>query len=226
MLLIGVSFTMVHTRQAYSKDFHGASDSWSGGKSRTKKTTTKLSPHFTLLHCKLPSTLGKSLRSQNGEKKRERRIRTKQCPWVLNLFKLHSKSTSCLFLITDGLITGLQNVHEGERKSYVIFLKTATENPHPRFSPLFDLCLIFFLKELAWNKKERREKVMGVGGGEGGGPSFLECLNFCLFCNKEGCLKTQNRPWIKSNTNNLAKQLKVQIISLSKFFLLAMGVLV
>ena len=64
MLLIGVSFTMVHIGQAYSKDFHGASDSGSGGKSRTKKTTTKLSPHFTLLHCKLPDTLGKSLRSQ------------------------------------------------------------------------------------------------------------------------------------------------------------------
>lgn len=54
--------------------------------------------------------------------------------------------------------------------------------------------------------------------------SFLQCLNFCLFCNKEGCLKTQNCSWIKSNTNNVAKQLKAQIISLSKFFLRFHGV--
>lgn len=155
---------MVRTHRVHSKDFHRASDFWSGEKARQRTQQGNFLPTspYHSGNCQL---LWKSLtlRSQWTESNRiVEELEQNNCTGFSIRLKYNSKSQLCLFLITDGQRGGPPKCWLRPTEELGFSSKYILRNPYPKFSLLFVSCLFLFFKELVRGRKSWIE-----GGGWG-----------------------------------------------------------
>lgn len=130
MLLISISLITAYTCQMFSKDFHGASVSWSGEKAGQSKQQWNFSPTspYHSGNCQLLWE-SLSLRSQWTQKKKKRFEEVEQNNFTgfSVCLNYNSKSQPGLFLITTGLIVGPPKCSLRQKEELGLFLNKFTE---------------------------------------------------------------------------------------------------